>query len=70
MFLTLNMEFKHDFFFTVRGACSVADPGISEPWGAVEFLVSGYCLDVSSHTAYTHSLCFWSESGLESKLML
>ena len=71
MFLTLNMEFislvKHDIF-SMYGACSVADPGISEPWGAVEFLVYGDCLDVSSHIAYTHSLCFWSKPGLESKI--
>ena len=54
MFLTLNMEFKHDFFFTVRGACSVADPGISEPWGAVEFLVSGDFVLMSLHIQPIH----------------
>ena len=67
MCLTLNMEFislvKHDIF-SMYGACPVADPGISEPWGALEFLVSGDCLDVSTHIAYTHSICFWSKSGL------
>ena len=73
MFLTLNMEFislvKHVFFFTVWW-CQLADPEISEPWGAVEFLVSGDCLDVSWHIAYTHSLCFWNkrQPGLESKI--
>ena len=38
---------------------------------AEEFLVSGDCLDFSTHIAYTHSLCFWRKPGLyRAKLML